>query len=152
MPWQIRRRSCECVHALVLASHDRMGSNCAGKHAVLRVILKVTAGKCRAVNVHSRCIPAGNTHIVCHLADGFAEGIGQIGVPGCCDHHSRREADGALLGKVVVDGGRAVTVDGLNLAHGGNGNGLVAAQGPKNRLAAASQWLMRVFRTSRRRS
>ena len=119
----------EGIHTLFLATHDCVGSHCAGKHAVLRVILKVTAGKCRAVNVHSRCIPAGNAHIVCHLADGFAEGIGQIGVPGCCDHHSGREADGALLGKVVVDGGRAVTVDGLNLTHGGNGNGLVAAQG-----------------------
>ena len=33
-----------------------------------------------------------------------------------------------LLGEVVVDGGGAVAVDGLNLTNRGNGNGLVAAQ------------------------
>ena len=52
----------------------------------------------------------------------------QVGVPGSCDHHSGGEADGALLGEVVVDGGGAVAVDGLHLADGIHCHGLIAAQ------------------------
>ena len=118
----------EGVNALLLRAHDSVGSHCTGQHAILRVILEVTACESGAVDVHSRCVPAGNVHVVRHLADGGAEVVCQIGVPGSCDHHSGGEADGALLGEVVVDGGGAVAVDGLHLADGIHCHGLIAAQ------------------------
>ena len=118
----------EGVNALLLSAHDGVGSHRTGQYAVLSVILEVTACKGRAVDVHSRCVPARNIHVVGHLADGGAEVVCQIGVPGGCDHHSGGEADGTLPGEVVVDRGRTVAVDGLHLADGIHCHSLEAAQ------------------------
>ena len=117
------------VYAVLLSAQDGVGSHVAAQHAVLGVVLEVTAGESGTVGVHSGSVPAGHAHLVGHLADVLTEGVGQIHVPGGGDHHSGGEADGALAGEVVVDGGRAVAVDGLNLADAVDGGGLVAADG-----------------------
>ena len=78
--------------------------------------------------VHSRCVPTGDIHLICHLADGIAERISQILVPCSCNDNAYREADGADTGEVVVDGSRAVTVICADLADGINGVRLVAAE------------------------
>ncbi len=79
------------------------------------------------MDVHGGGVPAGHVHLVGHLADAGAEIMGQAGVPGGGDDHAGGEADGRFAGKVVVDGGGAVAVHLLGLAHGLNGHALVAA-------------------------
>ena len=117
------------VYAVLLSAQNGVGSHVAAQNAVLGVVLEVTAGESGTVGIHSGSVPAGHAHLVGHLADALAEVIGQIHIPGGGDHNGGGEADGALAGEVVVDGGRTVAVDGLHLADAVDGGGLVAADG-----------------------
>ena len=116
------------IHTVLLCAHNRIGSHPTGQDAILRVVLEVTACKCSAVDVHSRAVPAGGVHLIGHLADAVAEGVGQILVPGHADEGRSREADGTDTGEVVVDGSRAVAVIGADLLDAGDRSGLVAAE------------------------
>ena len=101
----------------------------AGQNRILGVILEVTACKSSSVVVHCRRIPAGDIHLVGHLADALTKSVSQILVPGRRDSYADREADGTYTGEVVVDGGRAVAVVGADFADALDGIGLIAAQG-----------------------
>ena len=111
-----------------LSALDGLGSDVAGQNAVLGVVLEVTAGESGTMDVHSGSVPAGDVHLISHCADGIAEAIGQLLVPGSSDHDGSGEADGASLSEVVVDGSGAVAVVGADLADGVHSDGLIAAQ------------------------
>ncbi len=90
---------------------------------------KVRPEKYATVNVDSRSVPSSNVHVVSHIADHLAELLGQIFVPSASECGGNREADGANAGEVVVQRGRAVIVDELDLADGGDGRSAVATIG-----------------------
>ena len=119
------------IHAIGLSALNGSGGHDAGEQAILGVILKVAAREGGAVNVHGGSVPAGNIHLIGHLADALAESLGQIGIPGGGDHCGGGETDGGNAGEVVVDGSGAVAVGGLHLADGLDRCGGVAAAGNK---------------------
>ena len=119
----------EGVHALLLGACDLVGCHNSGEQGILGEVLESTAGECATVNVHSRSVPTGNVHVVSHIADHLAELLGQIFVPSASECGGSREADGANAGEVVVQRGRAVSVDELDLADGGDGRSAVATIG-----------------------
>ena len=85
------------IHAVVRRALGGLRSDAAGQEAVLGVILKVTARKGSAVDIHGRGVPAGHVHVVGHGGDALAKGPGQVLIPGAGDHDRGGEAHGAHL-------------------------------------------------------
>ena len=117
------------VNAVVLRTLDSICRNVSGEDRILGIILEVTSCKSSSVVVHSRSIPAGDIHLVCHLADALAEFVSQILVPGRRNGDADRETDGAYACEVVVDGSRAVAVVRADLADAVYRIRLISAQG-----------------------
>ena len=81
------------------------------------------------MGIHSRCVPAGGAQLLCHFAHHLAPLLSQLMAPGAGDDHFNRITDGAAAREVVVDGGRAVGVNILDLADRGDSRGLIAGEG-----------------------
>ena len=106
-----------CINSVLFGSSYRFGCHLSGKYTVLRIVLEVTAGKCTAVDIHGWRIPAGHLHFIRHLTNLLSKSLCNIMIPGAGNHNSRRKTDGPGSGKVVIDGSRAVTVNGTNFIY-----------------------------------
>ena len=116
------------IHTVLLCSLDCIFSHRTRENAILRVILKVTACKGSAVDVHSRTIPAGGVHLIGHLADAVTKRVSKVFAPSHADEGSCRETDRADTGKVVVDGSGTVAGIGAHFTDAVHGRGLIAAE------------------------
>ena len=84
--------------------------NGTGKQWIFRIIFKITSGKCASMNIHSRCIPSGYAHLICHFTDTGSKCSGKIHIPCVGNHYSCRKSNGSFSGKVIINGCRSVTV------------------------------------------
>ena len=104
------------------------GSHITAQHAILGIILEITAAEGVAVGVHARAVPAPDLAIGKLCAQRLAGAVGEVGVPGLADQHRRGERGSVNANVPVVQAGAAVGVHGLHLAHRLHGHRLEAAQ------------------------
>ena len=69
------------VHTIFLCRTNRSSGHGTRKEAILRIVLKVTASKCIAVGISTRCIPAGNIPRLSFLRDCIAKFRSQVYIP-----------------------------------------------------------------------
>ncbi len=117
------------VHALGQCACHGVRCHVACQHAVLREVLVVSGREGASVGIHSRCVPAGDVHLLAGLAHDLAPLGGQVVAPGAGDHDFDREAQAAGAGEVVVDSRGTVGVHVLDFFDGRDRRGLVTGEG-----------------------
>ena len=115
------------IHTLAVHALHHGSAHFAGEQAVLTVILKVTAGEGRAVDVHAGGVQAH--HMVCSGlgTKRSAKTLGKVGVPAGTHDDLAGEGNAFQAADQTVDACRAVQIVGGGLAHAGNFRGGPAA-------------------------
>ena len=105
--------------ALFFGAQDVVGAGDAGKQRVFGVILKVSAAEGRTVQVCARPVPAVDAQRVALDADGAADLVSHVIVPGLGEHGRARVVDRlevVAARDVGVEAARAVCIVGGGLA------------------------------------
>ena len=116
------------INTLCGKSVDGIQCDHTAKNTVLRIVLKVTSGKCTSVNIHSRGIGSENTAVRILSTLSLTNFFRQLLIPGLCDQKLGGISSTINTNVPVIQSGSTVGILCANFSNRINANRLETAK------------------------